>query len=255
MRRKRQVRPLDVIASALQAARRAESGNLITIGNLLIEAKAQLEHGQWLPWLAANFGGSASSAENYMNVAKLAAKFPTVGNLKLSSSALYALVNLDKTANREAIEAVLKEAETEWVSGERVWQIEIEVVQALRRSEPAKSEEEIEAENEAARREQQEELEAHLAGPPPELPPAPEPVLQDVVLPSFDGAVRTLAALQTKPLAKFDGTAHKANDIHKVCDFLLMVADRVQRLGSGKVWIAAQTKSQLEPSTGGRKVM
>ncbi len=47
---------------ALEAARRA--------GELLLRAKAGIEHGQWLPWLAANVPGlSARTAQGYMRIA------------------------------------------------------------------------------------------------------------------------------------------------------------------------------------------
>lgn len=37
-------------------------------GRLLIEAKALCSHGQWLPWLADNFEGSARTAQAYMRL-------------------------------------------------------------------------------------------------------------------------------------------------------------------------------------------
>jgi len=39
-------------------------------GRLLIEAKSQCEHGQWGPWLEANFEGSKRTARAYMQVVK-----------------------------------------------------------------------------------------------------------------------------------------------------------------------------------------
>jgi hypothetical protein len=39
-------------------------------GDLLIEAKAQLKHGQWLPWLAEHCAMSERSAQLYMRIAK-----------------------------------------------------------------------------------------------------------------------------------------------------------------------------------------
>jgi hypothetical protein len=39
-------------------------------GDLLIEAKAQLKHGEWLPWLEANCGLSERSAQVYMRLAR-----------------------------------------------------------------------------------------------------------------------------------------------------------------------------------------
>lgn len=37
-------------------------------GRLLAEAKAAVEHGQWLPWLDANFKGSARTAQRYVTL-------------------------------------------------------------------------------------------------------------------------------------------------------------------------------------------
>jgi hypothetical protein len=37
-------------------------------GRLLVEMKAALPHGQWLPWVETNFTGSAKTATNYMRL-------------------------------------------------------------------------------------------------------------------------------------------------------------------------------------------
>jgi hypothetical protein len=42
----------------------------IAAGELLIEAKEKLQHGQWLPWLEEHCGMSERSARRYMRVAK-----------------------------------------------------------------------------------------------------------------------------------------------------------------------------------------
>jgi len=41
----------------------------IHAGEALTAAKAQIQHGEWLPWLAENFGGSERAAQLYMKVA------------------------------------------------------------------------------------------------------------------------------------------------------------------------------------------
>src|SRR6266700_3589333 len=89
-------RSLDVIGGELQPLLKAETTNIIGIGKLLIEAKAQLEHGQWLPWLKANFGSDERTARNYMTAAKLAAKSESDSDLKLTDLKLKpgALYNL-----------------------------------------------------------------------------------------------------------------------------------------------------------------
>lgn len=48
-------------------------GHAVRAGELLIEAKALVRHGEWLPWLATNFAASERTAQNYM---RLAAAYP-----------------------------------------------------------------------------------------------------------------------------------------------------------------------------------
>lgn len=45
-------------------------GHAISAGELLIAQKAELAHGEWLPWLEANFNGSERTAQNYMRLAR-----------------------------------------------------------------------------------------------------------------------------------------------------------------------------------------
>src|SRR5215212_4051740 len=44
----------------------AEHG--IRAGELLYEAKSQCKHGEWTPWLQANFEGSVRTAQSYMKL-------------------------------------------------------------------------------------------------------------------------------------------------------------------------------------------
>lgn len=69
-------RPLDTLAAEINAHHRAFVEALrtaferaILAGNLLIEAKAQVPHGEWLPWLRANFEGHTRTAQGYMQLA------------------------------------------------------------------------------------------------------------------------------------------------------------------------------------------
>jgi hypothetical protein len=41
----------------------------IRCGELLTEAKARVKHGEWLPWLEANFPAHQNTASNYMRLA------------------------------------------------------------------------------------------------------------------------------------------------------------------------------------------
>ena len=50
-------------------------------GVLLLQQKAALPHGEWLPWLAANVSFSARTAARYMNTAAPAPKLDRLTNL------------------------------------------------------------------------------------------------------------------------------------------------------------------------------
>jgi hypothetical protein len=81
-------RPLGDIAIELKTLHR---NNVIRSGELLLEAQPQQGYGNFLQWVNDHFDGNFSSAYNHMAAAKLAARFPTVGNLRLRASALYKL--------------------------------------------------------------------------------------------------------------------------------------------------------------------
>jgi hypothetical protein len=66
-------------------------GDIVEIGRRLIAAKPLAGHGNWLPWLKREFGWKEQSARNFMNVAELAAKSPTVGDLNINFRGLYLL--------------------------------------------------------------------------------------------------------------------------------------------------------------------
>jgi hypothetical protein len=101
--KRKNVRSLETIAENINRLSRA---NIIDIGELLLEAKGQCEHGQWLDWLDAEFWWSVDTAERYMNVATLAAKFRILRNLKLAATTLYKLAD---NVDGEDVPAVVKE--------------------------------------------------------------------------------------------------------------------------------------------------
>ena len=90
---------------------RQTAHGIIEIGKNLIEVKQVIGHGNWLPWLDAEFGFSQSTADRFMRVA---AKLPNVGNLDIAPSALYLL-----TQNATPDE-VRQEAITIAESGEKI---------------------------------------------------------------------------------------------------------------------------------------
>ena len=55
---------------AAERAAKSAIDHALRAGELLIEAKSAVGHGDWLPWLAENFEGSERTAQTYMRVAR-----------------------------------------------------------------------------------------------------------------------------------------------------------------------------------------
>ncbi len=61
------------------------AGHAVEIGNCLIQAKEQVQHGEWQNWLEDNFNLKKSSAANFINIAqRFGGNFQTFGNLGYS---------------------------------------------------------------------------------------------------------------------------------------------------------------------------
>ena len=61
---------IEAITSEILEAQRKGGEAVLTIGRCLIEAKAMLPHGEWLPWLSERVGYSAKTAQNFMRLAR-----------------------------------------------------------------------------------------------------------------------------------------------------------------------------------------
>jgi len=105
--KRKNVRPLDTIAVNIN---QLERGNIIDIGDLLLEAKSQCERGDWLKWLTCEFDWSVDTAERYMGVAALNAKFRSLRNLKIAATTLYALVYQEQDDLPAIIDELAKHA-------------------------------------------------------------------------------------------------------------------------------------------------
>jgi hypothetical protein len=96
MSNRRARRELSVITDEIKVILKRSTADIIKLGGLLVEAKKQVEHGEWLPWLAREFSISERSAQRYIKVFKFAAKHDTVADLNnISPSALYMLIEED----------------------------------------------------------------------------------------------------------------------------------------------------------------
>lgn len=63
-------RDIETITGEILDAKRAGGEAILTIGKGLIEAKALLSHGEWLPWLTEKVEFSESSAQRFMRLAR-----------------------------------------------------------------------------------------------------------------------------------------------------------------------------------------
>ena len=64
------VRPIEVITAEIQFYKAQAGTSLLEIGRRLIEAKEQLGHGDWLPWLHDKAEFSERTAQNLMRIAR-----------------------------------------------------------------------------------------------------------------------------------------------------------------------------------------
>jgi len=106
-------------------------GCIIEVGHELIAAKAELVHGEWLPWLDQEFGWSEAAAQRYMQVAR-AFQIPQAEGFKgltIDATALYALSAPD--VPQEARDEAVARAE----AGEHVTKREAEEMVAKARAE------------------------------------------------------------------------------------------------------------------------
>ena len=121
---------LSVITDEIKAVLKRRTADIIKLGGLLCEAKKQVGHGEWLPWLSREFSLSERSSQRYMKVYKLAVKYDTVADLNISPSALYLLVEEDFATSfpagmRQAIpvvEACIHLSRTKRVGIQDVWE-------------------------------------------------------------------------------------------------------------------------------------
>jgi hypothetical protein len=72
---------------AAESALKSSVVHAMQAGELLVEAKEKIDHGEWLPWLKANFPFSDRTARLYMQIARrrpeVEAKMATVADLTL----------------------------------------------------------------------------------------------------------------------------------------------------------------------------
>lgn len=102
-------RNIETITAEIRFFKRQAAESICEIGMRLIEAKTQLSHGEWLPWLRDEVDFSEASAQRYMRLAREYGKSVTVTDLGASKALI--LLGLPVSEREEFI------AETHEVNG------------------------------------------------------------------------------------------------------------------------------------------
>jgi hypothetical protein len=218
---------LDRIAARLRTALRRETTNIIEIGNLLIESRKHLDHGEWQPWLAEHFDLSYRTAVRYVDAAEYVerskGKSDTVADFtNLAPTVLYWLAANHYSAEEEA--AILAATRKGRVDQTRASAICDELAPPDsdepddddEPDQPDEGEEAVEAAEDA-------ESAAILDGPPPDVPPSASSSPPDFALREFDHLISRLKQLMTKSAAQFASTIHTASDLEGIESFIRAV--------------------------------
>ncbi len=92
-----------VEVAAAEADWQSAVQHAITAGARLIEAKGIVNHGEWLPWVEANFPGSEATAQRYMQLARNPERVRDLPSIR-GAIALLALPKLDADRQVESAE-------------------------------------------------------------------------------------------------------------------------------------------------------
>lgn len=107
--------------------------DIIAVGAELLSVKEELPHGQFIPWLRAEFGWTERTARNFMAVAEaFGPKTEMISDLRIDPTAAYLLAA--PSAPDEAREAAVERAE----SGERITAKVAKKILAEERKKPAR---------------------------------------------------------------------------------------------------------------------
>ena len=210
---------LDRIVAQLRTMLRRETTDVILAGNLLIESRKHLEHGEWQPWLVENFDLSLRTAQNYVAAAEYVAQ---IGNVvadfsNLAPTVLYALAA--GHYNTEEEEAILTATHKGRIDQTRASAV-CDALAPPPTADDADDDDAADHDGGDAEAAEDPESTAILDGPPPDVPP-PAPIAPPphFALQAFDEAVTALKKIMTRPAVQFAATVH-AGDLEGVESFI-----------------------------------
>ena len=134
-------RDIEDITAEILEAKRAGGEAILTIGRGLIEAKALLAHGEWLPWLTERVEFSERSAQNFMRLAREWSNPQTLADLGASKALALLALPAEERADFIASTHVVDGAEktTEELSSRELAQAIRERDEARREAEAARA--------------------------------------------------------------------------------------------------------------------
>jgi hypothetical protein len=221
---------LDKIVKQLRTILRRETSDVVLAGNLLIESRKYLEHGEWGDWLVENFDMSYRTALNYVSAAEYVArkreqKCNVSHFTNLSASLLYQLAAGNYNEQEEA--AIWAATSEGHVGVTRVY----EICEALTPP-PSPDSDDDDADDaddqedggedsgEDAAEEDAETSAIIERGTDPAVPPSADAQPTDFALQDFNKAIDTLNRLKTKLPAQFAKTNHSADVLESVEAFI-----------------------------------
>ena len=177
---------LNKTADKILKLRERTCADIIKIGQLLTDAKACLEHGEWGEWLRNEFAWSQDTAERFMNVSEIYGDADSATLRKLDTSALYELARPSTPQEaRHAVEALIADGAAPSLT---------DIKRIIREAKPIPDE-------------------------PKERPSVRQAALVD----RFQIAINALMELSTKPSATFAG-AMPADKLDVLSNFLKQIA-------------------------------
>jgi hypothetical protein len=105
------VNRINALHEGIRSKMRLAVEDAIEIGRMLEEQKAELKHGDFLPWIKMNCAFSQQTASNYMRLYAYSDKLPSVGNLQDAYNQIEQIEAREKEEKRREQQRLISERE------------------------------------------------------------------------------------------------------------------------------------------------
>jgi hypothetical protein len=109
---------------AAHGAARTAIEHAVECGRLLLEAKAGVAHGAWLPWVAANLNFGVRQVQKYLRIAKHAEELPNA----TSNSHLTIYGALTALSSSQTLRVMGSSASDEWCTPPHIFELALDVM-------------------------------------------------------------------------------------------------------------------------------